>query len=184
MTQYIFKIGDLPDEAHIIYDQTDPESPIRWTPQTKRFQIPLMRTSMSSPSLETETNDDDVPMGLGRRKSFLSNSRERLSLNVGTLQFMAPEMASHEDTFYNEKVDIWSFGMIIYELLTMELPYNLDRYGPFELYDIVKAGIRPKMPKGYLNTSRWTPIVELFLECTELDAKKRPSAAEIVRRLS
>jgi hypothetical protein len=65
----------------------------------------------------------------------------------------------------------------------MELPYNLDGYGPFDLYDIVKDGTRPKIPKGYLDTKSWLPIVELFLDCTHFEAKKRPSANEIIKRL-
>lgn len=39
---------------------------------------------------------------------------------VGTPEFMAPEL--YEET-YNEKVDVYSFGMCVLELATLEYPY-------------------------------------------------------------
>ena len=44
---------------------------------------------------------------------------------AGTVAWMAPEVIRNEPC--NEKVDIWSFGVCVWELLTGELPYkNVD----------------------------------------------------------
>ena len=43
---------------------------------------------------------------------------------VGTVAWMAPEVIRHEP--YSEKVDIWSYGVVIWELLTQERPYNVS----------------------------------------------------------
>jgi hypothetical protein len=40
---------------------------------------------------------------------------------AGTPEFMAPELYEEK---YNEKVDVYSFGMCMLELTTMEYPYN------------------------------------------------------------
>lgn len=43
-----------------------------------------------------------------------------LMLCCVVLQFMAPELYEEK---YNEKVDVYSFGMCMLELATMEYPY-------------------------------------------------------------
>eukprot|EP00612_Vaucheria_litorea_P004671 CAMPEP_0171468940 /NCGR_PEP_ID=MMETSP0945-20130129/10949_1 /TAXON_ID=109269 /ORGANISM="Vaucheria litorea, Strain CCMP2940" /LENGTH=55 /DNA_ID=CAMNT_0011997911 /DNA_START=530 /DNA_END=693 /DNA_ORIENTATION=+ len=40
---------------------------------------------------------------------------------LGTPEFMAPEL--YEEA-YNEKVDIYAFGMCVLEMVTKENPYN------------------------------------------------------------
>lgn len=41
---------------------------------------------------------------------------------AGTVAWMAPEIIRHEPC--SEKVDIWSFGVVLWELLTREVPYK------------------------------------------------------------
>ncbi len=41
---------------------------------------------------------------------------------VGTPEFMAPEM--YEEKGYNEKVDVYAFGMCLLEMVTGEYPYG------------------------------------------------------------
>lgn len=162
--QLQLKICDF-DEAHIVYDKSDPTSPIKWV----------------------ETDDTHNTMSMfpksvsGRKKGLFSSLRERLSANIGTPQFMAPEIFYKEASTYNEKVDIWSCGMILYELLTMELPYGCDPYTQFDLPDKIQQGVRPTLPEGYLNSREWLPIVKLFMDCTELDPLMRPSAAKLLK---
>lgn len=44
---------------------------------------------------------------------------------AGTVAWMAPEVIRNEPC--NEKVDIWSYGVVLWELLTCEVPYkNVD----------------------------------------------------------
>jgi len=161
--QYTLKIGDF-DEARIVYDLSDSSSPVKWSDEP----------------------DDGVEIALGRRRSIFSSARERLSLNIGTLQFMAPEMMFKGSAKYDEKVDIWSLGMILYELLTLDLPYSLDNFNAIELYDMIQSGQRPVIPEGYLTdpSSEWLTLLQIFRDCTERDPEKRPSASDLLRRLS
>ena len=41
---------------------------------------------------------------------------------IGTPEFMAPEM--YEEQGYNEKVDIYAFGMCLLEMVTGDYPYG------------------------------------------------------------
>lgn len=54
--------------------------------------------------------------------SVKSSSRRRSVL--GTWNYMAPEIVDKND--YSEKVDCWSFGVMVYILLVGEKPYNSE----------------------------------------------------------
>ncbi|CAD8130971.1 unnamed protein product [Paramecium sonneborni] len=39
---------------------------------------------------------------------------------IGSTCYIAPEVLANQNTFYNKSVDIWSLGVIWYEMLTQE----------------------------------------------------------------
>lgn len=49
-------------------------------------------------------------------------------LFIGTYVYMAPEVIRCEP--YNEKCDVYSYGVILNELLTGNYPYIETEYGP------------------------------------------------------
>ena len=60
--------------------------------------------------------------GLSRSFNEFSNS-----LNFdGSLIYMAPEMFS-KDSMFDEKIDCWSLGIILYTILKYELPFNEEQ---------------------------------------------------------
>ncbi|KAF2455123.1 serine/threonine-protein kinase Eg2 [Lineolata rhizophorae] len=52
-----------------------------------------------------------------------NNRRKTL---CGTLDYLPPEMirSGHSDNYYNEKVDLWSLGVLTYEFLVGEAPFE------------------------------------------------------------
>ena len=40
----------------------------------------------------------------------------------------------------HQKVDVYAYGMVMYELLTLQLPFRLDKIDPFDLSERIKAG--------------------------------------------
>jgi serine/threonine protein kinase len=54
-----------------------------------------------------------------------SNTTNHKTL-VGTPYYMAPEMFNEKG--YNNSIDFWSLGVIIYELLTFKKPFNAKNY--------------------------------------------------------
>ncbi|RAW42338.1 hypothetical protein PC110_g1519 [Phytophthora cactorum] len=116
-------------------------------------------------------------------------SRERqeqtMTAGVGTMLWMAPEvmMAEH----YDEKADIFSFGVLLSELDLQSLPYAHARYGPVTGKKAPDAFIMQKVASGELQVA-FSPhclasLVQLGNECVSLDPSARPSAPMVVFRL-
>ncbi|KAI3650174.1 hypothetical protein MP228_004912 [Amoeboaphelidium protococcarum] len=59
---------------------------------------------------------------------------------IGTPEFMAPEM--YEEKGYNEKVDIYAFGMCLLEMVTGEYPYS-ECTNAAQIYKKVSQGLKP-----------------------------------------
>jgi len=59
--------------------------------------------------------------------SCFIDPKKRLKSKVGTLVYMGPEIFSLTETeSYDEKVDVWSIGVIVFQLLTGMVPYFDD----------------------------------------------------------
>jgi WNK lysine deficient protein kinase len=61
---------------------------------------------------------------------------------LGTPEFMAPDM--YEGNSYNEKVDVYAFGMCLLEIFTKEIPYS-ECSNPAQIYKKVSAGEPPEV---------------------------------------
>jgi Protein tyrosine and serine/threonine kinase len=87
------------------------------------------------------------------------------------------------EEYYNhpqsEKVDVYSFGNILYMLMTSLWPF-LDLTDE-EAQDEVKKGIRPEFPEDVWNSSSSIiqDLKEVMFRCHEQDPKKRPTAREV-----
>jgi len=55
------------------------------------------------------------------RKTYAKKKKLNIDSRVGTPHWMAPEILRNEE--YVEASDVYSFGMILWELVTGEIPY-------------------------------------------------------------
>ncbi|KAJ7534616.1 hypothetical protein O6H91_13G103000 [Diphasiastrum complanatum] len=95
----------------------------------------------------------------------------------GTLPWMAPELLNGNSSMVSEKVDVFSFGIVMWELLTGEEPYADLHYGAI-LGGILSDTLRPPVPEGC------DPAWRLLMErCWSADPFRRPSFAEITSAL-
>lgn len=77
-----------------------------------------------------------------------------LSGETGSLRYMAPEVADARP--YNHKVDVYSFGMIVWELLSYEKPFEgMDRQQFYER--VVHGGERPPLSKRL--PVKWSQLI-------------------------
>ncbi|KAB1203763.1 hypothetical protein CJ030_MR8G011175 [Morella rubra] len=95
----------------------------------------------------------------------------------GTLPWMAPELLNGSSSRVSEKVDVFSFGIALWELLTGEEPYANMHCGAI-IGGIVSNTLRPQLPKRC--DPQWKRLME---ECWSPDPAARPSFTEITNRL-
>ena len=52
----------------------------------------------------------------------LSDEMSRGETRIGAPAYASPEI--HKDLPHSTKTDVWSFGVLLYELCTLKLPFN------------------------------------------------------------
>ncbi|XP_076443910.1 leucine-rich repeat serine/threonine-protein kinase 1-like [Babylonia areolata] len=99
---------------------------------------------------------------------------------VGTPGYMAPEIMDGQA--YNEKVDIFSFSMVVYELLTGHPPF--EKYSRLhQLHQVINTErCRPSLME--YNVIASFPYLESLMErMWAHDPRERPSAAAILHQM-
>jgi WNK lysine deficient protein kinase len=97
---------------------------------------------------------------------------------LGTPEFMAPDL--YEEAAYDEKVDIYAFGMCLLEILTKEIPYR-ECNNPAQIYKKVMKGEKPESLER-LRSKMARDFVNLCLGYKDEATGKyvRPTAAELL----
>ncbi|XP_062187799.1 uncharacterized protein LOC133891104 isoform X2 [Phragmites australis] len=95
----------------------------------------------------------------------------------GTLPWMAPELLNGSSNKVSEKVDVFSFGIVMWEILTGEEPYANMHYGAI-IGGIVNNTLRPPVPASC--DPEWRRLME---QCWAPDPAHRPAFTEIAGRL-
>ncbi len=99
-----------------------------------------------------------------------------LSGAKGTLLYMAPEVMMGAP--FNEKADVYSFGIVMWEILTFTEPFPHHTNVPGFVKAVAHEGERPVIPPG-------TPLslVSLMQDCWKAQYDQRPTFIEICDRL-
>lgn len=95
----------------------------------------------------------------------------------GSLPWMAPELLNGSTIRVSEKVDVFSFGISLWEILTGEEPYSNMHCGAI-IGGIVKDTLRPPVPEWC--EPDWRKLME---QCWSADPESRPSFTEIANHL-
>ncbi|CAD7703197.1 unnamed protein product [Ostreobium quekettii] len=92
---------------------------------------------------------------------------------LGTPEFMAPELYHG---IYNEKVDIYAYGMCMLELVTMQFPY-MECKNRAQIFRHVSMGIHPASLKK-IDDRECQEFIEL---CINHFHERRPQARQLVK---
>uniref|UniRef100_A0A6V7QQ37 non-specific serine/threonine protein kinase n=1 Tax=Ananas comosus var. bracteatus TaxID=296719 RepID=A0A6V7QQ37_ANACO len=134
----------------------------------------IVHRDLKSPNLLVDKNwvVKVCDFGLSRLKhhTFLSSKS-----TAGTPEWMAPEVLRNEPS--NEKCDVYSFGIILWELATLRMPWS--GLNPMQVVGAV----------GFQNRRLEIPaevdpmVAQIIHDCWESDQNKRPSFAQLMSAL-
>ena len=138
----------------------------------KRFGIGIGPTN-AVPSMARMT----FPHTYRRISAALFICYLQMSGMAGSKRFMSPEVC--KGLPYNEKVDVYSFGIVLWELCTLRKPFagmSVDDH----YHEVIVGGLRPPLDP------RWPAGLQRLLRaCWHEDPDQRPSileAKEVLRR--
>lgn len=97
-----------------------------------------------------------------------------MTAETGTYRWMAPEVINHQP--YDQKADVFSFAIVLWELVTAKVPY--DTMTPLQAALGVRQGLRPDLPKN-----AHPKLLELMQRCWEAVPDNRPCFSVITSEL-
>ncbi|XP_057949104.1 serine/threonine/tyrosine-protein kinase HT1 [Malania oleifera] len=100
---------------------------------------------------------------------------DSLADDQGTFRWMAPEMIKHKS--YGKKIDVYSFGLILWEMVAGTIPYE-DMTPIQAAFAVVNKNLRPIIPGDCAPALR-----SLIEQCWALQPEKRPEFWRVVKIL-
>eukprot|EP00804_Cyclotella_cryptica_P014597 CCRYP_012640-RA/>CCRYP_012640-RA protein AED:0.05 eAED:0.05 QI:315/1/1/1/0.66/0.5/4/577/1338 len=134
---------------------------------------PIIHRDLKCDNIFINGTSGDLRIGDFGLSTAISKKNQPLSV-LGTPEFMSPELY---DENYDEKVDIYAFGMLLLEIITNQVPYH-ECANPAQIYKKVISGI----PPASLRRVKSENARNFILLCLGIgkDASLRPSAAELL----
>ncbi|XP_054010548.1 mitogen-activated protein kinase kinase kinase 7-like [Hylaeus anthracinus] len=97
--------------------------------------------------------------------------------NKGSAAWMAPEV--FEGSKYTEKCDVFSWGVILWEILSRKKPFDEIGGSAYRIMWAVHVGQRPPLIEGCPK-----PIEDLMTRCWHKSPEERPSMDEVVETMT
>ncbi|RUP49967.1 kinase-like domain-containing protein [Jimgerdemannia flammicorona] len=106
---------------------------------------------------------------------FIGTDGTLLKTKCGTPAYLAPEIQNHtEEKPYSKAVDLWSLGVVVYQMIARKMPYECSTQ--YALIDAIIQGdldLTPFTKGGY--------TVDFVTRLLEVDPKQRMTANEALK---
>ena len=119
-----------------------------------------------------------LDFGLARRARAREEGEAALTsagMSVGTPEYMAPEQIRGDEAV-DERADLYAFGVILFEMLTLRLPFG----GEGVAVEQAHLALRPPRPSDLAVVPE--ALEELTLSCLAKEPDRRPRSAAAIRR--
>eukprot|EP00270_Netrium_digitus_P011444 TRINITY_DN3641_c0_g3_i1.p1 TRINITY_DN3641_c0_g3~~TRINITY_DN3641_c0_g3_i1.p1 ORF type:complete len:655 (-),score=150.28 TRINITY_DN3641_c0_g3_i1:80-1966(-) len=108
----------------------------------------------------------------------LRGERGEMTKEVGTYRWMAPEALGTSPFPVTTAADVYSFSIVLWELLTAKIPYS--DYSPVQAaVGVALNDLRPEIPA---NCPDW--LRQLMQKCWARDPEARPTFAQVLSQLA
>ncbi|KAH3743624.1 leucinerich repeat kinase [Pelomyxa schiedti] len=131
---------------------------------------PVIHRDLRSPNIFIKTLDPEAPVRAKVADFGLSiTAAGGVKGNLNTWQWLAPEVIDSDTEKYDCQSDIFSLGIVIFEILTRSFPY--DEYATRDLYTVTVGGNkewRIQTVKQAIITDNLRPTIPPTLNCPRL----------------
>ena len=130
--------------------------------------------------------------GMSSLVDIASPKMATLTTCPGTQAYMPPE-ALNEPPVYSEKLDCFSFGVLIVQVLTRQFPNPSKRFRTVEVCDPDNRSIKfqaqvpvPEVERreSHINLIKESTLLPTAIECLSDYSTRRPTASELCQRLA
>jgi serine/threonine protein kinase len=140
-------------------------------------------------------SDDNLILGeLGLERDPIIMNEKCLEAGIGTLNYMAPEIIKNYIN-YTKKIDIWSFGCVLYEMIKLErlidgrkaqIISNLINFKDFEVnFEEISALFKNVLKKYVLVFFDYILIeIKFFKRTLVTNSERRSSTNDILDLLT
>ena len=125
----------------------------------------------------TEPNDKGHIKIMDFGLSKILGKKEKTSDGFGTLTFVSPEVLIRKP--YNKEIDIWSIGVILYLILSGDLPFDDEEDDEQKIAKSIVFSEVEFPPKKFGNKSK--EVIDLIKKCLTKEPKDRIKVEEILK---
>ena len=125
----------------------------------------------------TEANDKGHIKIMDFGLSKILGKKEKTSDGFGTLTFVSPEVLIRKP--YNKEIDIWSIGVILYLMLSGDLPFDDEEDDEQKIAKSIVFNEVEFPPKKFGNKSK--EVIELIKKCLTKEPKDRIKIDDILK---
>lgn len=137
--------------------------------------LKIVHRDLKPKNILLNSNNEPIISAFGLSK-VMSEQYMMKSQRAGTPKYTAPELLKDEE--YSNKVDVYSYGIMAYELLTGKMAYY-EATNIKELKSIVLAGKRPSL----INENKLHQVFKnLITDCWDENEANRPSFYQLALR--